>query len=78
MGENIRNLSRYKAAQRAIDSTFRLLKDVGLPTNLKELNIPRDEIPNFAKTLITKYPRTTNPRRMTVKDATNLFKSMWE
>lgn len=78
MGENVSSISTKEAAERAVNSTFKLLKDVGLPTNLKELKIPRDDIPHLAETLLAKYPRGTNPRRMTIRDAKKLFEDMWE
>jgi alcohol dehydrogenase class IV len=45
MGEDIIGLSLKQAAEQAVTATFDLLEDVGLPTSLKEYDIPKSDLP---------------------------------
>ncbi len=47
MGEDITGLDTKAAAEKAITATFDLLEDVGLPTSLKEYDIPKNDIPSL-------------------------------
>ena len=44
MGEDIAGLTPKAAAEKAITATFNLQEDIGLPTSLKEYNIPRSDL----------------------------------
>lgn len=47
MGEDITGLDAKAAAEKAVTATFNLLEDVGLPSSLKEYNIPKNDIPSL-------------------------------
>lgn len=47
MGEDVAYLETKAAAQQAITATFDLLEDIGLPTSLKEYNVPKNDIPSL-------------------------------
>jgi alcohol dehydrogenase class IV len=55
-----------------------LMVDVNLPTNLKELGIPRNALPALTeKLLATSRLLSRNPRHMSQEDAVRLFDRMW-
>lgn len=61
LGEDIRGLSMWEAAERAVTAVYRLTSDVGIPT-LQELGFHEDEIPLLAE-LAANDPQTIgNPR----------------
>ena len=47
MGEDIAGLDGKRAAEKAVTATFNLLEDVGLPSSMKEYNIPKNDIPSL-------------------------------
>ena len=47
MGEDLVGLDTKAAAEKAITATFNLLEDIGLPTCLKEYNVPESDIPSL-------------------------------
>lgn len=65
-------------AQAAIECVRSLLRDLNMPLNLQELDIPKDDLKLLAKELIEKYPRKNNPRQLTFEDSLKLYKRMWE
>lgn len=56
-----------------------MIEDVKSPTNLREARIPKEEIPNLvANALKSKRFLDRQPRILTMNDALELFKEMWE
>ncbi len=49
MGEDIAGLTPKAAAEKAITATFNLQEDIGLPTSLKEYNIPKSDLPALSE-----------------------------
>ncbi|MBL1131310.1 MAG: iron-containing alcohol dehydrogenase, partial [Chloroflexi bacterium] len=61
LGEDIRGLSIWEAAERAVTAVYRLTADIGIPS-LQELGFNEDEIPLLAE-LAANDPQTIgNPR----------------
>lgn len=61
LGEDIRGLSVWQAAEKAVEAVYRLTEDVELPT-LQELGFTEEDIPLLAE-LASKDPQTVgNPR----------------
>ena len=52
LGEDVAFLSISEAADVAIMSVLGLLRDIQLPTNLRELEIDRKDVPKLAKGLL--------------------------
>jgi len=79
MGEDVSGLTLREAGMRAGDACMDLVKDLGLPTSLKEIGVPKEAIGELAKTLMgfEAYLKR-NPRMVTLEDAINIFRGMWE
>ena len=68
-----------EAASDAASSVWELMKDVGLPTSLKEVGVEKEEVEEMAENLlgITRL-LASNPRKITREEAVLLFERMWE
>jgi len=79
MDLKIEKLKPKEAAAEAVKAVKKIIGDVGLPTSLKELEVPKDLVPTLAEDLITKYGRLLprNPRKITKEDALRIFEKMW-
>ncbi len=75
MGENIEGLSVIEAAHLAMDSIKRLLKDVGIPTGLKELGAKEEDLPILADNALKDVCGLTNPRTATKNDIIQIYKN---
>jgi alcohol dehydrogenase class IV len=76
MGEYIRGLSVYDAAAKSVDAVKRLIKDVDLPLNLKEVGITEADIPEMARKCYGMYAPVIpllNPRDAAEKDIAQIF-----
>lgn len=75
MGEDLYGLNQREAAFRAIDGMFQLASDVNIPLHLKDLEIPKEAIPEMAADAV-KWARllTNNPRQMTQQDAEAIYR----
>jgi alcohol dehydrogenase len=83
LGEDISGMSKRDAARKAIESVITLQKDIGLPTNLKQLNVPRKDLRNLAKYIVEERQNfyllpTYQPRKLTLENVTELLEKMWE
>lgn len=81
MGEDARGLTRREAAYKVMHRTRTLIKELGLPTALKDVG-KRDDIPRLV-TLFTESPWITGifnncMRRMTKENAQKLFDNIFE
>ncbi|MDK2563528.1 iron-containing alcohol dehydrogenase [Romboutsia sedimentorum] len=77
MGEKIDGLSVHEAAQKAIDAMFRLSKDIGIPTSLKEKGIKEEDFEYMAEMALKDGNAFSNPRKGNEKDIVNIFKSAY-
>ena len=72
-GMNIYALSPEKGAQAAIDEVTQLCKDIGIPSRLREANVPAEMIPDLARQAIADQCHLTNPRPCTEEDMIDLY-----
>lgn len=77
MGENIDGLSVHEAAEKAIDAMFRLSKEIGIPTSLKEMGIKEEDFEYMAEMALKDGNAFSNPRKGNEKDIVNIFKSAY-
>lgn len=75
MGENIEGLSVMEAAEKAIDSLFRLSSDVGIPTSLKEAGIKEEDIELMSENALKDGNAFSNPRKGNEKEVAEIFKA---
>ena len=78
MGEDVTGLSAKVAAEEAITATFDLLEDVGLPTSLRDYNIPKKDIPTISEYILHRaeemYSMSQyNPRKATLENLKEFF-----
>lgn len=72
LGEDIRGLSVWDAAEKAVEAVLRLTDDVEIPT-LQELGFSEDQIPLLAE-IAFKDPQTIgNPRDLSVKSYEQIY-----
>ena len=79
LGENVEGVSLWEAASMAVFAVYRLNERLGIPHSLKDLGVPREEIPDIADDMM-KVGRLIlhNPRSVSKEDALSLFERMWE
>ena len=83
MGEDITGLTTKAAAEKAITATFDLLEDVGLPTSLRDYNIPKKDIPTISEYILRRaeemYSMSQyNPRKATLENLKEFFERGFE
>ncbi|HXV42743.1 MAG TPA: iron-containing alcohol dehydrogenase [Anaerolineae bacterium] len=77
MGEDIRGLSVWDAAEKAVEAVMKLTEDVELPT-LQELGFTEEETPMLAD-IAYKDPQTIgNPRDLSVQSYVQIYKRTFE
>ena len=83
MGKDVSGLSAKAAAEKAITATFDLLEDIGLPTGLKDCNIPKSDIPSIADFVLSRAESLYgmadfNPVKASLKNLTEFFERAFE
>ena len=83
MGLDAHGLSKRDAAIMTIQAARDLVKDVELPTSLREVEFPKADIPKVARYLVQERQsyyllQKYNPRRLTIENVTELLEKMYE
>jgi len=83
MGEDVAGLTTKAAAEKAITATFDLLEDIGLPTGLKDCDIPKGDIPLIADFVLSRAESlygmvNFNPVKANSKNLTDFFERAFE
>ncbi len=79
LGVDMYGLSEREAASLAVDAVAQLNFDLGLPLNLQELGVKREELSAIAdETMKITRLLTVNPRSINREEALKLFERMWE
>jgi len=83
MGLEVHGLPKRDAALMAVQATRDLVKDLELPTSLKEVNFPKGDIPKYAKYIVEErqsyyYLQAYNPRKLTLENVTELLEKTYE
>jgi choline dehydrogenase len=77
LGEDIRGLSVWQAAEKAVEAVYRLTEDVEIPS-LQELDFREEEIPRLAE-IAFKDPQTIgNPRDLTLESYVKIYQRAFE
>lgn len=77
MGEDIRGLSVWEAAEKAVEAVMKLIEDVEIPT-LQDLGFSEEEIPMLAE-IAFKDPQTIgNPRDLTVQSYVQIYQRTFD
>lgn len=81
--ENVHEMSKREAAKKAIRAVRALVEDLELPTSLRQMNVPREDLPRIVDHLVKErqilydLPKW-NPRKLTTENVTELLERMWE
>lgn len=75
MGENIEGLSVMEAAEKAINSLFKLSSDIGIPTSLKAAGIKEEDIKLMSENALKDGNAFSNPRKGNEKEVAEIFKA---
>ncbi|HZK24331.1 MAG TPA: iron-containing alcohol dehydrogenase [Oscillospiraceae bacterium] len=73
MGANTSKLSARDAAKQAIEKVQELAGDVGIPSGLSALGLPKEVIPELSKNAINDACYITNPRDVDVDGIVSIF-----
>jgi choline dehydrogenase len=77
LGEDVRGLSVWQAAEKAVQAVYRLTEDVEIPT-LQQLGFKEEEIPHLAA-IAFKDPQTIgNPRDLTLDSYLKIYRRAFE
>jgi choline dehydrogenase len=77
LGEDIRGLSVWEAAELAVDAVMRLTEDVGIPT-LQEMGFDESEIQMLAKIAYEDPQTIGNPRDLTYDSYVKIYRRTFE
>lgn len=77
MGQDIRGLSLWQAAEKAVEAVMRLTEDVEIPT-LQELGFSEDQIPMLAKIAFEDPQTVGNPRDLTQKSYEQIYQRTFD
>lgn len=82
-GEDTTGLSKRQASFKSIDAVMKLMKDVDLPTSLKEAGVPSMDLKPLAEYIVNERQflydlQTFNPTKPTLENVTELLERMWE
>ena len=81
--EDLGGLSTYDMALQSVDAVLGLMEDIELPTSLRQVNFPEEDIPDFARYIVEERQYLYdldhyNPRKLTLENTTQLLEGMWE
>lgn len=79
LGEETAGLSPVEAARRSVEGAKKLISDLNLPSRLRDVGVREADFPEFAKSVVTNYPRLTsnNPRRMNEEDVIQVYQAAY-
>lgn len=77
MGEDIRGLNLWQAAEKAVEAVMRLTEDVEIPT-LQALGLQEEEIPRLAKIAFDDPQTVGNPRDLSVESYVQIYRRAFE
>ncbi len=77
MGVDVSGMSKEAAAQAAVDAVKALAVKVGIPANLRALNVPADSLEALATSAFNDVCTPGNPREVALADVLELYKSVY-
>ena len=77
LGEHIRGLTAWQAAEKAVEAVYRLTADVEIPT-LQELGFHEDEIPMLAEIAYQDPQTIGNPRDLSIESYVKIYRRAFD
>ena len=79
LGEDVSGLPKRDAALRAAVAFRKLLRDLNMPTSLKEVGVEREQMPEIVDRVFKSRAHVArNPRKITKEDMVRLFEKAYE
>lgn len=78
MGKRLEGLTTKEKAMKAVMGVKELMVDLDMVSCLKDMQVPRSMLEEFANEVIEKYQRPYNPRKLTKEYALRIYEKMWE
>ena len=75
MGENIVGLSRIDAAKHSISAVKKLISDLELPTQLRELSVREEDVPQIVENAIKTGIHLTSPRNISIDGLESIIRA---
>jgi alcohol dehydrogenase class IV len=78
LGAPVKGLTPLQAANAGIDAVKKLIKDIGLPQRLRDLNVPREALEGMATaTMDVTRLLANNPKKLTLEDVRGIWLDAW-
>jgi alcohol dehydrogenase class IV len=78
LGESTKNFTALQAATRGINAIKKLLKDIGIPQRLRDLEVPKKALDGMATaTMDVTRLLANNPKTLTLDDVRNIWENAW-
>lgn len=75
MGEKTAGLSAFDAALKAVDHIKRLIRDIGLPSKMRDIGVKESDIRPMAETTLQlESILRLNPRKLSLEDIESIYK----
>jgi len=74
LGEDVAGLSKWKAAEKAVQGMRRLVKNIGLPKRLSDIGLDSTVIDKLAQNALKDSCLITNPRDTNLKDIIAIYR----
>ena len=83
MGSEAQGLPVRKVALKSVIAIKELMEDLEMPTSLKDLKVPKEDLPQFADYILKERQYMYdlphyNPRKLTKQNLNQLLENMWE
>ncbi len=83
LGEDTIGLNKRDASFKSIDATLELMEDIDMPTSLKEVGVPQEDLETLAGYITNERQymynlSTFNPRKLTLENVRQLLQKMWK
>ncbi len=78
IGIDVKKLKPEETANAISDAIFALMKEVDMPTRLRDIGVPKEALPKMVDRLLaTERLVRKNPKALTNENASELFEEMW-
>ena len=78
MGVDAEGLSLKETAERGVAAAKSLVADIGLPTRLRYLGVPKEALEDMAiATMDITRLLSVNPKQLTLKDVKHIWENAW-
>jgi alcohol dehydrogenase class IV len=78
MGESVEGLTLLQTAANGVEAVRKLIKDIGIPSQLRELKVPKEALEGMAvATMDVTRLLANNPKTLTLEDVHGIWQDAW-